>query len=155
MPTRVGKTPQTRAHGTVRVTLPAKIAYEPDALKRTIGGILGRLGCPTCFSGADCHFTNERDFVVDPAGAIAFHSRAAASELNPQPLPPGAEVRVSLAPGIRYNIDGVFKAVEAVINAIGPCPCHSGFDVLYQNEVTVIGINNAGVAQQYGGQVAG
>jgi hypothetical protein len=92
---------------------------------------------------------NERDFVVDPAGAIAFRS----SELNPQPLPPAAEVRVSLAPGVRYNIDSVFKAVDAVIGFIGACPCHSGFDVLYQNEITVIGINNEGVAQQYGGQV--
>lgn len=155
MPTAVGNSPKTRAHGTVRVTLPAKVAYEPEALKRTIGGILGRLGCPTCFSGLDCHFTNERDFIVDPAGSIAFHARAVTSEINPQPLPPVAEVRVSLASGVRYNIDSVFKAVDAVIGFIGACPCHSGFDVLYQNEITVIGINNEGVAQQFGGQVGG
>lgn len=154
MSTAVGKSPRTRAHGTVRVTLPAKVAYEPEALKRTIGGILGRLGCPTCFSGADCHFMNERDFVVDPAGAISSLSRGATSEINPQPLPPRA-VTVSLAPGVRYNIDSVFKAVDAVIGIIGACPCHSGFDVLYQNEVTVIGVNEAGVAQQYGGEVGG
>jgi len=151
MSTATAKTPQLRTHGTVRVTLPAKIAYEPEALKRTIGGILGRLGCPTCFSGADCHFTNERDFVVDPAGAIAHSAIGAANEINPQPLPPRSAVTVSLAPGIRSNIDGVFKAVDSVIKTIGACPCHSGFDVLYQNEITVIGVNEHGVAQQYGG----
>jgi hypothetical protein len=97
---------------------------------------------------------NERDFVVDPAGAISSLSRGATSEINPQPLPPRA-VTVSLAPGVRYNIDSVFKAVDAVIGIIGACPCHSGFDVLYQNEVTVIGVNEAGVAQQYGGEVGG
>lgn len=155
MSTAPSKMPQAHAHGVVRVTLPAKVAYEPEALKRTIGGILGRLGCPTCFSGADCHFTNERDFVVNPEGVIAASGRAAASELNPQPLPPRSTATVSLAPGARFNIDKVFKAVDAVINTLGPCPCHSGIDVLYQNEITVIGINEAGVAQQYGGQIRG
>src|ERR1035437_9838101 len=141
MPKAVGKVPHTRAHGTVRVTLPAKIAYEPEALKRTIGGILGRMGCPTCFSGADCHFTNERDFIVDPAGTIAHTAMAVASELNPQPLPPRSAITVSLAPGIKSNIEKVYKAVESVIGFIGSCPCHSGFDVFYQNEITVIGVN--------------
>jgi hypothetical protein len=131
------KVPQMRTRGTVRVTLPAKIAYEPEALKRTIGGIVGRLGCPTCFSGADCHFNNEREFVVDPAGAISALSHGAAVALNPQPLPPKSDVVVSLAPSLRYNIDGIFKAIDAVIG--------------YQNEVTVIGVNEAGVAHQYGG----
>lgn len=148
MPTAVENEPRVRARGAVRVSLPARIAYEPDALKKTIGGILERLGCPNCFSGADCLFTLERDWVIDAKGALA----SVASELNPQPLPPRASsATVSLARGVRYDINKVFKAVDGVIHTLGSCPCHSGFDVLYQNELPVIGINEKGEALQFGG----
>ena len=60
------KEPAIRAHGTVRVSLPAKIAYNPDALKKSLTQSLDKLGCPRCFSGADCFFQHERNFVVDP-----------------------------------------------------------------------------------------
>ena len=137
--------PKIRAHGSVRVSLPAKVAYSPDALKKTIGGLMEQLGCPRCFSGADCLFTVERNYVVDPQGAFS------AVELNPQPLPPRIDaVTASLSRGLRFDIDAVYKAVDSVINALGPCPCHSGFDVLYQNELPVIGVNEQG-AQQFGG----
>src|ERR1700704_5787283 len=118
--------PKIRAHGPIRVSLPAKIAYNPDALKKSIGGLLEQLGCPRCFSGADCLFTVQRDFVINPQGGVD----AAAAELNPQPLPPRAShATASLGHGMRFDIDKVFKAVDHVINTLGPCPCHSGFDV--------------------------
>ena len=148
MATAIDIQPKTRARGTVRVSLPAKVAYSPDALKKTLGSLLERLGCPHCFSGADCLFTFERDFVVDPQGGL----NPIAVELNPQPLPPRAETAmVSLARGVRYDINKVFKAVDQVIHTLGPCPCHSGFDVLYQNELPVIGITEKGEAIQFGG----
>lgn len=137
--------PKVRAHGSIRVSLPAKIAYNPDALKKTIGGLLEQLGCPRCFSGADCLFTFERDYVVNPQGGFA------AVDLNPQPLPPRASTATaSLTRGMRFDIDKVFNAVDQVINTLGPCPCHSGFDVLYQNELPVIGVSEQG-AQRFGG----
>lgn len=143
--TAVEGEPKVRAHGSIRVSLPAKVAYNPDALKRTIGGLLEQLGCPRCFSGADCFFKFERDYVVNPQSVLS------AVELNLQPLPPRESTAIaSLSRGIRFDIDKVFKAVDQVINTLGPCPCHSGFDVLYQNELPVIGINEQG-AQQFGG----
>lgn len=146
MATAATPEPKIRARGTVRVSLPAKVAYSPDALKKTLTGLLEQLGCPRCFSGADCHFSLERDFVVDPEAGLE------AVALNPQPLPPGeATAVVSLGRGIRYDINKVFKAVDSVIQNLGSCPCHSGFDVLYRNELPVIGINNEGEAQQFGG----
>ena len=148
MPTAVENEPRVRAHGAVRVSLPAKIAYDPDSLKKAIGSLVERLGCSKCFSGADCLFSFERDYVIDARGALA----SVASELNPQPLPPrAAAATVSLAHGIRYDINKVFKAVDSVIHTLGACPCHSGFDVLYQNELPVIGINEKGEAHQFGG----
>jgi hypothetical protein len=141
-------TRKAELHGTVRVTLPASVAYSPDLLKKSIQKLMGRLGCLTCFSGANCLFQVERDFVVDAkAGAL---ERVA---LNPQPLPPGERsiAHVALASGARFDINKVFKAVDSVINTLGSCPCHSGFDVLYQNEIRMIGINEKLEAQQFGG----
>jgi len=71
MTTKVENGPKIRARGTVRVSLPAKIAYDPAALKKSIGSLLERLGCRRCFSGADCHFTHERDFVADVKGTVS------------------------------------------------------------------------------------
>lgn len=146
MATAVDIQPKARARGTVRVSLPAKVAYNPDALKKTLEGLLEQLGCPRCFSGADCLFSLERDFVVNPQTGLN------AVALNPQPLPPHESTAiVSVSRGIRYDINKVFKAVDSVINTLGPCPCHSGFDVLYHNELPVIGINDKGEAHQFGG----
>ncbi len=126
------KEPAIRAHGTVRVSLPARVAYNPDALKKSLTSILDRLGCPKCFSGANCFFQHEKSFIFDPAGAVS---------LNPQPLPPGGQhAVVSLAPSSRYDIDKVFKSIDAVIKGLGSCPCHSGIDVLYQHELPVLAI---------------
>lgn len=134
-----------RSRGTVRVSLPAKVAYNPDALKKSIASIADRLGCTRCFSGANCLFQSEKDFVFDPAGALSK------TAINPQPLPPthSALATVSLAPGLRYDIDKVFKAVDAVIKGLGPCPCHSGFDVLYQSELPVLTVNEKFEAQGF------
>jgi hypothetical protein len=136
-----------RAHGTVRVSLPAKIAYDPKALKASITDLLERLGCPRCFSGADCLFAAERDFVVDPQ-AVA----SAVTHLGPQPDPwRVSAATVSLARGVRYDINKVFQAVDKTIDILGQCPCHSGIDVFYRNELTVIGVNEQAEAQQFGG----
>jgi hypothetical protein len=146
----VRQEPSIRAHGNVRVSIPAKLAYDPDGLKKTIGSLVERLGCARCFSGADCFFTFEREYLIDAKGALV--SPGAAVELNPQPLPPGENTAIiSLSHGARYDINKVFKAVDSVINTLGACPCHSGFDVLYRNELPVIGINEKGEAHQFGG----
>jgi len=141
-------TQKAQLHGTVRVSLPASVAYSPDLLKKSIGNLLGRLGCPTCFSGANCLFQFERDYVVDAKASVL--ERVA---LNPQPLPPGerSQVHVAMSGGARYEIERVFKAVDKVIDILGPCPCHSGFDILYQNEIRTIGITEKLETQQFGG----
>ena len=139
-----------RLRGTVRVSLPAKVAYNPESLKKTIGSLLQHLGCPGCFSGADCVFTAERDFVVDQDGIFSHLT----TELVPQPLPPVADLTVSLSPGNRFDINKVFSAIDTVVARLpgGCAPCHSGFDISFLNEVEFLGIDENGKAQQYGGQ---
>jgi hypothetical protein len=51
----------------VRIVIPASAANNLESLQKVIVNVAERLGCRPCFSGADCLFMNERDFVVDPA----------------------------------------------------------------------------------------
>ena len=50
---------------TVRVSVPAKVAFDIASMQKVTVGILGKLGCPACHSGWDIRFSLERSFVVD------------------------------------------------------------------------------------------
>lgn len=129
--------PKRRAAGTVRVTLPAKVAYDPNALKESIAALVERLGCPECFSGAACLFETERDFVVNGPRELRLPQ-------DPVPLrtaleaAPANRVTVGLASSVKYDLKKVYAAVDRVIDIIGPHPCISGFDTLFRDELIVI-----------------
>ena len=119
------------AAGPIRVTIPAKVAYNPDALKKSIAQLVERLGCPQCFSGADCLFEMERRFVLT-------------AQQNPEPQPwlpatpaiteqPAHMRTVGLAKGVRYDINKVFRAIDKTIDIIGAHPCISGFDIFFKD----------------------
>lgn len=54
----------------VRVSVPAKIAYDLDKFQTVIARLAEELGCTRCISGADCTFGLETDWVVNPAGEL-------------------------------------------------------------------------------------
>ena len=134
-----------RARGPVRITLPASIAYDPKALKKGIASIVERLGCPKCFSGADCFFMNERDFVLDQKFAA---DRANIAGPQPQPWTQNTYT-VGLSRNVRYDLDKVFKAFDKVIDIIGHHPCISGFDFHFQDELRTIVVNERLDAQRF------
>ncbi len=136
--------PRLRARGPIRVTLPAAVAYDPDALKKSLGGILDRIGCPACCSGADILLQMERDFIADEK----LNVRAA----DPQPDPwKGAahQYTVGLSPSVKFDIDRVFVAIDKVIDIIGAHPCISGFDILLRDELRTIVVNEQLDAQRF------
>lgn len=49
----------------VRVVVPARVAFNLKDFQKSLESIAERLGCPACLSGADCRFEFERDFVID------------------------------------------------------------------------------------------
>ncbi len=49
----------------VRVTLPAKVAFDLKSFQKVQASILDRLGCPACCSGYDIRFDITRRFLVD------------------------------------------------------------------------------------------
>lgn len=134
-----------RAKGPVRITLPASVAYDPKALKKGIATIVERLGCPKCFSGADCFFINEREFVLDSKSAV---ERSNIAEPNPDPYRPNTYA-VGLSSGVRYDLDKVFRAVDKVIDIIGHHPCISGFDFHFRDELRTIIVNEKLDAQRF------
>ena len=126
---------KTARRGPVRITLPANVAYDPKALKKSIANIVERLGCPKCFSGADCFFTNERDLVIDSKLAVN-------PVLGPQPEPWSQNTyTVGLSSKVRHDLDKVFVAIDKAIDIIGAHPCISGFDFHFQDELRTIVVN--------------
>ena len=130
-------TAKPRAAGPVRVSIPAKIAYSPDALKKSIAGVLERIGCPRCFSGADCLFQTERRFVLDDGVRAESDPDTSPAVSQPQPW----VVTVGVSSRVKYDIDKVLVAVDKVIDLLGPHPCISGFDVFFKDELRTIVIN--------------
>lgn len=49
----------------VRVSIPAKVAYNLDDMRKVTDSILDRLGCSNCHSGFDIRFDIEKYFAVD------------------------------------------------------------------------------------------
>ena len=53
-----------------RIVMPAEVAFNIDLVQKTVLSLAERLGCPQCFSGSNCVFQLERDFIVDRSGAV-------------------------------------------------------------------------------------
>ncbi len=154
--TAAGKGPKRVAAGPVRITLPVHVAYSPEALKKSIASIAEQIGHPRCFSGADCLFLMEREFVVDPQGQGAAAAGTQTALLGPSavayPIPEPWKVTVGLSSGVKYDLDKVLTAVDRVIDLIGPHPCISGFDMLLRDELNVIVVNEQLKGQRFGQQ---
>ena len=74
-----------KSKGTIRLSIPAKVAYNSDAFRKSIYNLLDELGCPKCFSGVDCYFTNIRDYLVNPSDLSVAPVREVADG-TPQPI---------------------------------------------------------------------
>ena len=61
----------------VRVTIPARVAFDLKSIQKVTAQVLGQLGCEACHSGFDIRFALVRDFVVD----ANLNVRAAGAEL--------------------------------------------------------------------------
>src|SRR5690606_38485499 len=124
--------------GPVRISLPASVAYNVDALQKSIAEVVDRLGWTRCFSGANCVFQLERDWVIneklevtavlepdphpwqvdrvagfDPTPTPLRVDRVA----GPDPTPWRASNRaasVSLAAKVAYNLADIQKVVAEV-----------------------------------------
>ena len=137
--------------GPVRLTMPARVANDLDGLQRALADLAERMGHPACATGCDTLFLQlEREFGV-----------SVASELNPQPLPPGPpefvlearaakRVEVSVAPAVSENLESLQRAIAITLDKLGCGACCSGFDITFRRELDLIAIDENLEAQGFG-----
>ena len=113
------------------------MAFNLEALQKGIGNLVERLGCRPCFSGADCTFLHERDFLIDEKleviGRFASGDPIPARGLPQDPVP-DRRVTVSLPSSVSNDLKQVQGLVASIANKLGHTGCCSGFDVLFQVE---------------------
>jgi hypothetical protein len=131
--------------GPIRVTIPANIAFNADSLKRTITNLAELIGCPRCFSGADCLLQMERHFIVE--GTKLMAARGPSVE-GPSPEP--WVVSVALAPGVKRDLTKVLAAVDKVNGMLGCMACTSGFDIHFREALDLVVVNEKLEAQGFG-----
>ena len=119
----------------VRISIPASVAYNVESLQKSIAEIVDRLGCTRCFSGADCTFQLERDFVVNEK--LQVNSRAL-GDPSPQPSVATRAAGVSLPGRVAYNLGDIQKVVADVAGKLGHTACFSGFDVAFGIEEQLV-----------------
>jgi hypothetical protein len=118
----------------VRISIPATVAYDVERLQKSIAEIVDRLGCTRCFSGADCTFQLERDFVVNEK--LQVNARLLA---DPSPQPSFARAAsVSLPGRVAYNLGDIQKVVADVAGKLGHAQCFSGFDIAFGLEEQLV-----------------
>ena len=133
--------------GPVRITLPAKVAYNLDSLKSGIAAIVESLGCDKCFSGANCTFQLERDFLINekleivsrgspllPTDPVPWRT----SPFAPQDPVPYMPIQVTLPGKVHSDIDQILSLVDSIVERLGHTRCFSGFDIAFGLERELI-----------------
>jgi hypothetical protein len=121
--------------GPVRLSIPASAAYDLESFQRSISRLAERLGCPTCFSGADCTFELERSFVLRSDLDVEFLRDRDPESLTFSSSSQPSKLGVSMTPDAAFDLDTIQEAVATIAEDIGCPACHSGFDVTFQNEL--------------------
>ena len=140
MAIEISKDLQRLAGGAVRISMPAAVANDLDMFKKGITAFAERLGCPECFSGFDCTFESERDFIIDK------DLKVRPTSVRPgQAVSRGAgqrETIVPLAPSVEYNLKWILEKIDLLGHRLGQhweqggqAWCCSGFDVTFEREL--------------------
>ena len=143
MAIEIGKDLQRWPGGAVRISMPAAVANDLEMFKKGVTAVAERLCCPECFSGFDCTFESERDFILDK------DLKVRPTSVRPgQAVSRGAkqrEVIVPLAPSVEYNLKSILEMIDILGRRLGPhweqggqAWCCSGFDVTLEWELQYI-----------------
>jgi hypothetical protein len=117
----------------IRVTVAASVAFNPDSLKKGISGLMEKLGCGNCFSGFDCRFQLQRDYLIDPELKTQTITNASATGVS--------VVNVRLDKATAYNLDKIRGVIDNLHKKFGCAPCHSGLDLQFRNEINELAGN--------------
>ena len=117
MAIEVSKDLQRWPGGAVRIAMPAAVANDLEMFKKGVAAFAERLGCPECFSGFDCTFESERDFILDK------DLKVSSTSVKPgQAVSRGAKRReavVPLAPSAEYNLKSILEEIDILGRNLG------------------------------------
>jgi hypothetical protein len=129
--------------GAVRISMPAAVANDLDTFKKGIAAFAEQLGCPECFSGFDCKFESERDFVLDPdlnVKPTAVRAGQAVSRGAVQ-----RDITIALSPSAEYDLKTILATIDIWGRRLGAhwmqggqAMCCSGFDVTFERQMQYI-----------------
>lgn len=115
----------------VRVSIPASVAGEIGSLKKSIGNVLDKLGCPACCSGHNLYLELQRDHV--------FSRDLKSSVLSKNPIKANlnkkvTSVRIGLKPKLATEIKNVHAAIDRIAEITGHVACATGCDMFFNLE---------------------
>ncbi|MFT5780028.1 MAG: hypothetical protein ACI837_002989 [Crocinitomicaceae bacterium] len=121
--------------GSIRLTIPAKVAYNADAFQKSIHSLLDEIGCRACFSGVDCFIStfqdyslDAREFAINPsAAAIAPEARSFSAKTS-------STLNASMSRETSFDIKKIDFAINDILKEIGCLACCSGHDIFFQSQ---------------------
>ena len=129
------QTESTRSSGALRISIPASVANDLDAFKQSIETLAERLGCASCFSGADCTFEMERDFLVDEKRGVNRGNRKSLTDRPAQTR----DITLSVPTEVTNDLKKILTVVDHVARRLGKHGqnqfCCSGFDITFRREL--------------------
>lgn len=138
----------------MRLTLPAKIANNLDALQSGLRSLAERLGHPACATGCDIlHLMLERDLAISEK--LEFHSQSFAgwpsSVALPQDPVPLRTVSITIPDKVNNDINALSRAIAVTVERLGCKPCCSGFDILFRREIGTLALDENVNVVRFGG----
>jgi hypothetical protein len=113
---------------TVRVSIPASVANDLGAVKKSVHAVLERIGCPACCSGHDIHLEIQREMTLGKGFAEPVRSTGFAAARVAQP------VSVGVRPDAVDDIASVEAMFDKLADLTGHQACISGYDFRVQLE---------------------
>jgi hypothetical protein len=139
--------------GTVRISMPASVANDLDAFKKGITALAEQLGCGSCFSGIDCTFQMERNYVIDEALRVAPMPSARRGMALSEIVGPSHGVTVSMPPAVNYDLKKILNVADIIGRNLGQhwlsgglAFCCSGFDITFRQELNFMVDNDGNVS---------
>ena len=138
--------------GTVRISMPASVANNLDVFKKGVTAVAEQLGCPTCFSGLECTFQMERNFVISEDLKLATRAGGIQGIAISESAGISHGVTVSMPTAVHYDLEKILSVVDRVGRNLGQhwisgglAYCCSGFDITFGQELRFIADNDGNV----------
>jgi hypothetical protein len=105
-----------------------------NSFQSGIEAVLARLGCPSCCSGYDLTFQQERDIVLNENLEVSGGLGTKALDPEAEPIKPVGVVTARLATQVSQDLGKIQETVARIAERLGCGQCHSGFDLAFRQE---------------------